>query len=574
MKTFKRFIPVLLVLMLLLSFASCKTYVSFRSLKPSKIEVDAIKSVALIPFNASASVSYKGMNGTTSASLISSAYKQDYNAIMRDAKTKAQRHLVKGNSSTFASTIAKQFTDQFHQSLINEELFIVMPPEDVQKAMSEAKGLSALDIGKKLNVAAVYTGSISTAVQDTLTTRNGRLWKYDVKVTKTVNKTVTDSQTGQKKVVPTKVTSTETRGWFSDSFPPKHLNATYVDNQNVFAISRRFITYITYKLIRVSDGAVLSTRTYTAQTRGTPDVILYNCNVPRSNFPYSFQYGGGDNVLAYSSATVNNLAKRSYAWITAELKPQPITVKRALMRDESDDKEQKKTIKALTKEVKNGNYDSAEVGFRDLWETQKNIAAGYNLALLMERKKNYDAALALMDELVKVAPTEDLRKRQRILKVAAKSYAKAMEQKRKIENNAIKIQKKLEENGYKIKVEVTDAGIKLTLDDIKFKPNSAEYMPSEESKLQKLGGVIDLFPQYDVLLIGHSAKPKGADANVAMDLSKRRAQSIADYFINSGKRTEENVFAEGKGFNDPIAPNDTPENMAKNRRIEMTFLID
>ena len=194
--------------------------------------------------------------------------------------------------------------------------------------------------------------------------------------------------------------------------------------------------------------------------------------------------------------------------------------------------------------------------------------------MLMEMRKDYTAALALMEEILTVQNTTDFQKKRNLLKSAASAYAKAMEQKKKIENNAIKIQKILDEKGYKVVVEVTDAGIKLILDDIKFKADSAEYEPSEESKLQSLSGIVSLFPQYDVMLIGHSANPPGADKDFAMKLSADRAKSIANFFIKTGVRTDANVFYEGRGVTEPIADNDTAEGRAKNRRIEMTFVIN
>jgi len=55
------------------------------------------------------------------------------------------------------------------------------------------------------------------------------------------------------------------------------------------------------------------------------------------------------------------------------------------------------------------------------------------------------------------------------------------------------------------------------------------------------------------------------------ELSIYRAMSILRYFIQCGFDPKK-LSAEGRGENDPIAPNDTPEGRAKNRRVE--FVID
>jgi outer membrane protein OmpA-like peptidoglycan-associated protein len=55
-----------------------------------------------------------------------------------------------------------------------------------------------------------------------------------------------------------------------------------------------------------------------------------------------------------------------------------------------------------------------------------------------------------------------------------------------------------------------------------------------------------------------------------MQLSRRRAQSVADYLVsqavNSGRFT-----VQGFGPSQPVASNDTPEGRAQNRRVEVAI---
>ena len=62
----------------------------------------------------------------------------------------------------------------------------------------------------------------------------------------------------------------------------------------------------------------------------------------------------------------------------------------------------------------------------------------------------------------------------------------------------------------------------------------------------------------------------GAPADFSMLLSEGRAAAVGAYLIDQG--IAENRFTPiGYGDTQPIVPNDTPENQAKNRRIEILY---
>jgi OOP family OmpA-OmpF porin len=56
-------------------------------------------------------------------------------------------------------------------------------------------------------------------------------------------------------------------------------------------------------------------------------------------------------------------------------------------------------------------------------------------------------------------------------------------------------------------------------------------------------------------------------AELARDRSKRRAQLLVDKFVKAGADSF-HVWAMGYGGERPLAPNDSAENRARNRRIE------
>lgn len=72
-------------------------------------------------------------------------------------------------------------------------------------------------------------------------------------------------------------------------------------------------------------------------------------------------------------------------------------------------------------------------------------------------------------------------------------------------------------------------------------------------------------PTANLEIAGHTDSDGDSAANLA--LSTRRAQSVVDYLIKAGL-PKERVIATGYGNAKPVAPNDTDENKAKNRRID------
>ena len=66
---------------------------------------------------------------------------------------------------------------------------------------------------------------------------------------------------------------------------------------------------------------------------------------------------------------------------------------------------------------------------------------------------------------------------------------------------------------------------------------------------------------------GHASSEGNAASN--RQLSLKRAQSVVAYLVHAGVDAAQ-LEPVGFGATRPIAPNDSIENMAKNRRIEFT----
>jgi OOP family OmpA-OmpF porin len=71
-----------------------------------------------------------------------------------------------------------------------------------------------------------------------------------------------------------------------------------------------------------------------------------------------------------------------------------------------------------------------------------------------------------------------------------------------------------------------------------------------------------------VMIEGH-ADSTGPEA-YNQKLSERRANAVMGYLVNSVGISKDRLTAVGYGESRPAYPNDTPENQAKNRRVEFT----
>ncbi|HAL92755.1 MAG TPA: hypothetical protein DCM68_07005, partial [Verrucomicrobia bacterium] len=76
-------------------------------------------------------------------------------------------------------------------------------------------------------------------------------------------------------------------------------------------------------------------------------------------------------------------------------------------------------------------------------------------------------------------------------------------------------------------------------------------------------------PGATVRVEGHADKRKRSTREYNQRLSERRAQAVADYLLQNSGISPDRMTAAGYGFDRPIAPNDTEENMQRNRRTDI-----
>ena len=141
-----------------------------------------------------------------------------------------------------------------------------------------------------------------------------------------------------------------------------------------------------------------------------------------------------------------------------------------------------------------------------------------------------------------------------------------------IGNQMDKQAKKIEEEIPGAEVKRVDDGIVVTFDEnsgVYFE--TAKHNINEKSKetLNKLIAVLKEYPETNVVVAGYTDSVGKDEYN--MGLSKRRAQSVTNYFTSNGLAASR-FTTKWFGEQNPVADNGTPEGRAKNRRVNVVIV--
>jgi outer membrane protein OmpA-like peptidoglycan-associated protein len=93
--------------------------------------------------------------------------------------------------------------------------------------------------------------------------------------------------------------------------------------------------------------------------------------------------------------------------------------------------------------------------------------------------------------------------------------------------------------------------------------------PQYYTDLEPVVKVLRRDPNATVRVEGHADKRKRSTREYNQKLSERRAKAVAEYLVQNSGIKAANVTSAGYGFDRPVAPNDTEENMQKNRRTDI-----
>jgi outer membrane protein OmpA-like peptidoglycan-associated protein len=113
------------------------------------------------------------------------------------------------------------------------------------------------------------------------------------------------------------------------------------------------------------------------------------------------------------------------------------------------------------------------------------------------------------------------------------------------------------------------AGTRIVVENILFNSGKATLKAESYSELNKLVRLLLENSSVRIEVSGHTDNVGSASLNKR--LSRSRAESVKNYLQSHGVDAGRIEF-QGYGFDRPIAPNDTPEGRAANRRVEIEVL--
>ena len=131
------------------------------------------------------------------------------------------------------------------------------------------------------------------------------------------------------------------------------------------------------------------------------------------------------------------------------------------------------------------------------------------------------------------------------------------------------------DNSYKeIEVEIVlpkiEVGQEIVINNLFFESNKADIKKDSEAELDRLAKIMHSNPDIQVLIEGHTDNLGGSENNLV--LSQARANSVALYLIQNHNIDPSRLKANGIGETNPLYPNDSNENRAKNRRVVFKIL--
>jgi len=115
-----------------------------------------------------------------------------------------------------------------------------------------------------------------------------------------------------------------------------------------------------------------------------------------------------------------------------------------------------------------------------------------------------------------------------------------------------------------------DDNVLIRMVGLNFNPGSSQITSENYGLLQKLEQAIRMYPEYTVVVEGHTDSFGSTQAN--QTLSINRAMAVRQYLMaNMGDLSPTRCEAYGYGESRPIANNETYEGRKRNRRIDLLF---
>ncbi len=230
----------------------------------------------------------------------------------------------------------------------------------------------------------------------------------------------------------------------------------------------------------------------------------------------------------------------------------------ATVKDRDQQKEKlAETQKALDQEKAQHAKDVDARDARNVVLAKKLTSLGQDVSRLETERGNLGGELEQAQKRM-----EELRKAQAQAEQRAAQFRKLVSQFKAL-TDAGKLQVEIRENRMIVRLG----------DKILFDPGKTDLKPEGKDALTQVTAVLKTLPNRNFQVAGHTdnvpIKSKKFRSN--WDLSTARAVEVTNFMIGAGMEPKR-LSAAGYADQSPVAPNDSPDNMAKNRRIEITLV--
>lgn len=118
------------------------------------------------------------------------------------------------------------------------------------------------------------------------------------------------------------------------------------------------------------------------------------------------------------------------------------------------------------------------------------------------------------------------------------------------------------------KTSITEKAIRL--EGANFATGSSKLLAGAGGKLDEVVSAAKQYPEINMTVTGYTDSQGNADSNVR--LSQARAEAVKAYLVGKGVAASR-ISTAGKGAADPVADNGTADGRAKNRRVEIRYLL-
>lgn len=141
---------------------------------------------------------------------------------------------------------------------------------------------------------------------------------------------------------------------------------------------------------------------------------------------------------------------------------------------------------------------------------------------------------------------------------------------------AYNISKKMGAQTDDLKLSIADTYVKINIDDkLLFRDSSFSVGSNADDILQKIADIAIAEPSLEIMVEGHTdSRTIKSESYIVdnWDLSSRRSAAIIRRLEDKFNVPSEQLIVSARSSHDPLVPNNSKENMAKNRRTQIVIM--